>query len=91
MIPSALFASEQGIPCGAASPVAGVVTVHDMHCWTVTSGFIAFVCHLQVAPGADAFGVVDEARALLSGRFDIQHVTVQPERAPIHDLGPLSR
>ncbi len=66
--------------------LAGVVAVHDMHCWTITSGFVAFVCHLQLAPGADVAGAVAAARAMLRERFGIDHVTVQPEVVELHQL-----
>ena len=71
---------------GALRDLPGVVAVHDMHCWTITGGFIAFVCHLQIAPGAEVFDAVDDARTLLSQRFHIDHVTIQPEVAPVHQL-----
>lgn len=65
----------------------GVVAVHDEHCWTITTGFVAFAAHIELAPGVDAVAVVAEARALLRDRFEIEHVTIQPEAAVIHDLG----
>jgi len=65
----------------------GVLAVHDEHCWTVTTGFIAFAAHIEVAPGADAVAVVADARALLRDRFAIEHVTIQPEAEEVYDLG----
>ncbi len=65
----------------------GVVAVHDEHCWTITTGFVAFAAHIELAPGVDAVAVVADARALLRDRFAIEHVTIQPEAAAIHDLG----
>ena len=70
--------------------LAGVVAVHDMHCWTITSGFIAFVCHLEVAPSAGVAGVVEAARTMLRERFGIDHVTVQPEVVELHQLAELA-
>jgi cobalt-zinc-cadmium efflux system protein len=64
----------------------GVVAVHDEHGWTITTGFVAFAAHIEVAPGADAVAVVADARALLRDRFGIEHVTIQPEAAAVHDL-----
>src|SRR5207302_509924 len=34
-----------------------VVEAHDLHVWTVTSGFPAFSAHVLVEPGADCHGV----------------------------------
>ena len=70
--------------------LAGVVAVHDMHCWTITSGFVAFVCHLQLAPSADVAGAVEAARTMLRERFGIDHVTVQPEVVELHQLAELA-
>ena len=68
----------------ALRELPGVVAVHDMHCWTITSGFVAFVCHLQLAPGADVFEAIERSRVLLGERFGIDHVTVQPEPVQVH-------
>ena len=61
----------------------GVVAAHDVHCWMITSGFVAFACHLQLTPGADADAVLREARDLLRDRWGIDHVTIQPETVPL--------
>jgi cobalt-zinc-cadmium efflux system protein len=54
-----------------------VVEVHDLHVWTVTSGFPALSAHVVVTPGADR----DLARArierMLAERFEINHTTLQ--------------
>lgn len=57
----------------------GVLAVHDMHCWTITTGFVAFAAHLQVAPGHDPQQAVEEASAVLRERYGIAHTTLQPE------------
>ena len=66
--------------------VPGVLAVHDMHCWSVTTGFVAFVCHLEVAPGSDATSVVGACVRTLRERFCIEHVTIQPEAPSLHHL-----
>lgn len=71
----------------ALRSLPGVAAVHDMHCWTITTGFIAFACHLQLAPGADATASVERATALLRDQFAIEHATVQPEAAQLHQPG----
>ena len=70
---------------GALRELDGVRGVHDTHCWTITTGFVAFACHLQVAPGYDSQRVVDEATLLLRTRFGMGHVTVQPDAAPLYE------
>ena len=66
--------------------VPGVLAVHDIHCWSVTTGFVAFVCHLEVASGSDATRVVAACAGTLRERFGIEHVTIQPEAPSVHDL-----
>lgn len=61
----------------------GVLSVHDLHIWTVTSGFGALAAHVVVADDCDR----DLARArielLLRERFGIDHTTLQmEEQAP---------
>ena len=71
---------------GALREIDGVRAVHDMHCWEVTRGFVAFVAHLDVMPDASGTRVVAEATRLLGDRFGIEHVTIQPEEIALHDL-----
>jgi cobalt-zinc-cadmium efflux system protein len=62
----------------------GVLAVHDMHCWMITTDFIAFAAHLQVAPGHDPQQTIEAASTLLSERYGIGHTTLQPEVTPVH-------
>jgi len=57
----------------------GVVEVHDLHVWTITSGMDAMSVHLQVRPGSDMHAVLDQARDLLRDHHHITHATVQVE------------
>lgn len=59
--------------------VGGVVDVHDLHVWTLTSDMEVASAHLMVARGADTHGVLDEARQLLADRYGITHATLQVE------------
>jgi cobalt-zinc-cadmium efflux system protein len=65
----------------AMAGVAGVVAVHDLHVWTITSGFVSLSAHVVVEPdcGED---VLWRVRALLHDRFGIDHSTIQVERSP---------
>jgi len=62
--------------------VEGVREVHDLHIWTVTSGFPALAAHLRTAPLGDAEAIRESVEALLRDRFGITHTTLQtmPER-----------
>jgi cobalt-zinc-cadmium efflux system protein len=59
--------------------VPGVVDVHDLHVWTLTSEMDVASAHLMVAAGTDAHGVLDRARDVLRRRYDIAHATLQVE------------
>lgn len=59
--------------------IDGVVDVHDLHVWTLTSEMDAASAHLVAADGADHHAVLDQARDLLAGRYGIDHGTFQVE------------
>jgi cobalt-zinc-cadmium efflux system protein len=53
--------------------------VHDLHVWTVTSGFHALSGHVQVADDVDRDALLVQLRELLAASFHIEHVTIQVE------------
>jgi cobalt-zinc-cadmium efflux system protein len=59
--------------------VPGVVDVHDLHVWTLTSEMDVASAHLMVTAGTDAHGVLDRARDVLREGYDIAHATLQVE------------
>jgi cobalt-zinc-cadmium efflux system protein len=59
----------------AADP--DVVEVHDLHVWTVTSGFPALAAHVLVAPGADCHEARRRLQHVLEEQFHISHATLQ--------------
>jgi cobalt-zinc-cadmium efflux system protein len=61
---------------------AGVVQVHDLHVWEVTTEFPTLSAHVLVEPGADCHGIRRELEALLRDRFGLEHTTLQVEHAP---------
>jgi cobalt-zinc-cadmium efflux system protein len=58
-----------------------VVEVHDLHVWTVTSGFPALSAHVLVAPDADCHAARRRLERVLSERFGLSHTTLQVEHA----------
>jgi cobalt-zinc-cadmium efflux system protein len=62
--------------------VRQVADVHDLHVWTVSSGFPSVSAHVLVEPGADCHRIRQELADLLSGRFGLGHSTLQVEHAP---------
>jgi len=59
--------------------IAGVVNVHDLHVWTVTSGYEVFSCHITVLPGTNGAQVLALAVPLLEQQFGLRHTTIQIE------------
>lgn len=59
--------------------ITGVVDVHDLHVWTLTSDMEVATAHLMVATGTDSHAVLDQARTLLAERHGITHATLQVE------------
>ncbi len=67
----------------AAHP--GVVEVHDLHVWEVTSGFAALSAHVVVRAGDDCHELRRSLESLLDERFDVHHTTLQVD----HEAAPL--
>jgi cobalt-zinc-cadmium efflux system protein len=61
--------------------VPGVVEVHDLHVWTVGSGFPSISAHVLVEPGADCHAIRLQLAQLLDERFGLRHSTLQVEHA----------
>ena len=59
--------------------VEGVVDVHDLHVWTLTSEMDVASAHLMVREGSDTHGVLDRARVVLRDGHGIDHATLQVE------------
>ncbi|MDQ2897885.1 MAG: cation diffusion facilitator family transporter [Actinomycetota bacterium] len=56
---------------------AGVVEVHDLHVWEVTSGFAALSAHVVVAAGDDCHQRRRQLQTLVRERFGVDHTTLQ--------------
>jgi cobalt-zinc-cadmium efflux system protein len=65
--------------------VEDVREVHDLHVWTITSGFPSLSAHVLVSPEADCHGKRRELEQVLAERFGLTHTTLQVEHA---ETGP---
>ncbi len=63
----------------ALAHLDGVVDVHDLHVWTLTSDMEVASAHLMVRVGTDGHAVLDQARELLRDVHGIDHATLQIE------------
>jgi cobalt-zinc-cadmium efflux system protein len=59
----------------------GVVEVHDLHIWEITSGFPALSAHVLVGRGEDCHGRRRELEHVLAHDFGIAHTTLQVDHA----------
>jgi cobalt-zinc-cadmium efflux system protein len=55
----------------------GVVDVHDLHVWTITSGFPALSAHVLVERGDDCHARRRELEEILLREYGIEHTTLQ--------------
>jgi cobalt-zinc-cadmium efflux system protein len=65
----------------ALTEAPGVVEVHDLHIWEITSGFPALSAHVLVGRGEDCHGRRVELEHLLAHEFEIAHTTLQVDHA----------
>jgi cobalt-zinc-cadmium efflux system protein len=70
----------------ALGSLPGVRNVHDLHVWTITSGFPALSAHAVVLPGVDRDRTRAQMEELLHRRFGIEHATLQMELDPASGL-----
>jgi cobalt-zinc-cadmium efflux system protein len=66
-----------------------VVESHDLHVWTVTSGFPALSVHVLVEPGADCHAIRRELETMLASRFGVDHTTLQVDHARVAGSVPV--
>ncbi len=59
--------------------IPGVVDVHDLHVWTLTSGMYVATAHLVVADTESAQTVLEEARGVMRLKHHVEHATLQVE------------
>lgn len=59
--------------------IPGVLAVHELHVWTLTSGVDAMSGHLVIADGAGSGAVLDAANAAMAEGFRLTHCTIQIE------------
>jgi cobalt-zinc-cadmium efflux system protein len=76
--PRGIDAAEVGRRMAASR---GVVDVHDLHIWTITSGFPALAAHVLVRPGEDCHAKRRELESLLREGYGIEHTTLQVDHA----------
>jgi len=61
--------------------IDGVVDVHDLHVWTITSGFVSMSAHMMTREGTDQKRTLERAQEAMASLFKITHSTIQIESA----------
>jgi cobalt-zinc-cadmium efflux system protein len=87
LLKESVWMSLAGVPAGIdvdeveaeLASLDGVVAVHDLHVWPLSTTETALTAHL-VAPGVESDRLLGGARELLLARFRIAHSTIQVER-----------
>lgn len=89
LLRDALHALMEGVPLHlslneiglAIAGIGGVRSVHDLHVWTLSSKRTALSAHVVIDDLTQWDRILHEIAQMLERRFDIEHVTLQPEPA----------
>jgi cobalt-zinc-cadmium efflux system protein len=79
--PHGLDASEVGSKMASSR---GIVEVHDLHIWTITSGFPALSAHVLVGGQEDCHARRRDLETLLDHEYGISHTTLQVDHVGDH-------
>ena len=60
--------------------VHGVLSIHDLHIWTLTSGVHALSCHAIISGTTDHANILNELSQLIREQYQIKHTTIQIEQ-----------
>ncbi len=63
----------------------GVTEVHDLHIWTITSGFPALSAHVLVGQSEDCHARRRDLEGLLAREYGISHTTLQVDHVGDHE------
>lgn len=67
--------------------IDGVVNVHDLHVWTITSGLDSLSCHLLIIDEGKSQDILQSAINQMEGKFNIKHCTIQIEKSQLqHEI-----
>lgn len=65
----------------ALADVTGVIDVHDLHVWTITSGLDSLSCHVVSDESRPHVDLLEALRSTVHEKFGIDHITIQIEPA----------
>jgi cobalt-zinc-cadmium efflux system protein len=87
IVREALHGLMEGVPFHLSLPeigkamagVPGVVSVHDLHVWSLSGERVALSAHVVLGGMEQWDAILASLRTLLKARFEIEHITLQPE------------
>jgi cobalt-zinc-cadmium efflux system protein len=59
--------------------IRGIVSIHDLHVWSIASGLTAMSCHIVMKTNEDSNLVLAESSHLMREKYGIDHTTIQIE------------
>ena len=68
--------------CQRLEQVEGVTGVHDIHAWTITTGYEALSAHVTSEAHPSPRQILQQLRGIAVQEFGISHVTIQLEESP---------
>jgi len=76
---------DMDVVLNALRSIEGLDEVHDVHVWTLTSGFVALSAHGVIDDPARHTSILDEIRARMA-EYDIAHITFQIEMRAVYQI-----
>lgn len=70
----------------ALEQIEGVIDVHDLHIWTITSSLDSLSCHISIEDDKDCLLILQKAIHQVEEKFNIHHSTIQIENSKIHHM-----
>ena len=67
----------------ALEGINGVINVHDLHIWTITSGLDSLSCHMLIQDDKNNQEILQQAINTIKDTFKIEHTTIQIETVDI--------
>ena len=66
--------------CADIEELDGVTLIHDVHAWTITSGYDAISAHILIDPESSVHqAILEQATAITRDRYQLRHITFQIE------------
>ncbi|MEK4403390.1 cation diffusion facilitator family transporter [Sporosarcina sp. FSL K6-6792] len=69
--------------------IEGVINVHDLHVWTITSALDSLTCHLLIKDNEDEQRILQQAIQQIEKQFKIMHTTIQIEKSDLQHATPI--